>query len=628
MLLGYEAATEEGGYELRLSRWDGHQLERLCGVPSGYNSYITAIVESGSGSLWFGIGALGGVGKSQGLVRLDPKTGVAVYSTVEGLPDNRVYDLLEDRQGQLWIATAAGVCRFDGQTFHTFTSAHGLPSEFIQGLSEDRQGQLWVATDAGVCRFTGQLFQRVLSKQVGSTFKVVQDGEGRYWFGTDRGLVGYTPDRRPPRVRILRVLADQIYPEPQQLQLAASMRQIAFEFKGMSFRTFVGDMLYCWRLQGHQDQWQSPTAATDVVYTGLAPGNYLFQVRAIDQDGNVSEAPAEVELEILPDPLLSGLAKSLAQSNGEFVGASAALRQVQTQFRQVAQTDLSVLILGETGTGKGLSAKTIHQLSPRREGPYIPVNCGAIPEGLVESELFGHEKGAFTGASQRQLGKVELAVGGTLFLDEIGDMPLAAQIKLLRFLEDFTFERVGGRQSLKADVRIVAATNRELEQMVAAGSFREDLYFRLKIFPVQLPSLRQRVEDIPLLARYFIDRFAHHLNRPVPKLGEGAIVQLQAYSWPGNVRELEHVIQRAVLLCQDSRIEREDVAVLLKGTDKSPQEDEGLLTLAEREKRHILRALELTDWVIEGAQGAAQLLDINPSTLRLRMKKHGIVRPQ
>ena len=321
-----------------------------------------------------------------------------------------------------------------------------------------------------------------------------------------------------------------------------------------------------------------------------------------------------------------GLNQALSGQNeiGEFIGSSATISQLEAEINQVAPTDLTVLIQGETGTGKGVAARAIHSRSKRQTGPFIQVNCGAIAEGLIESELFGHEKGAFTGATARQLGKVELAEGGTLFLDEIGDMPLAAQVKLLQVLQEYTYERVGGSRTLKANTRIVAATNRELTEMVAAGTFREDLFFRLKTFPIQVPPLRQRQADIPLLTYHFASTFAHHLDRQVPQISPEAMAQLKAYAWPGNVRELEHLIQRAVLVCKEDTVTVQDVALDFNQTNK-PTVEPDILPLAEHEKRYIAEVLTKTQGKIAGKQGAAQLLDIHPETLRSRMRKHGLL---
>jgi transcriptional regulator with GAF, ATPase, and Fis domain len=290
------------------------------------------------------------------------------------------------------------------------------------------------------------------------------------------------------------------------VRVAVSQELIVFEFQGSSFTTAPDRMAYIYRLKGHQDAWH-PTYIRRVEWQHLPEGAYTFQVRAVDRDLNYS-ATAQLDLVIEPDSFKEGMAGVLSGGDEPFVGTSESIRQVQAQLEKVAATDWLVLIRGKTGTGKGLAARLLHRFSGRRDQPFIPVNCGAIPEGLVESELFGHERGAFTGAVSRRLGKVELANGGTLFLDEIGDMPLAAQVKVLRFLEERVFERVGSEESLAADVRIVAATNRDLEAAMQAGTFRQDLFFRLGAFSVELPPLSARQQDIPILVEHFIQRFA------------------------------------------------------------------------------------------------------------------------
>ena len=304
------------------------------------------------------------------------------------------------------------------------------------------------------------------------------------------------------------------------------------------------------------------------------------------------------------------------------------MRQVLEQTVRVAETAMTVLVLGETGTGKGLLAQTIHETSTRSKRPFIRVNCGALPAGLVESELFGHEKGAFTGAASRQLGRFELADGGTLFLDEIGDLPLGSQRVLLHILEENALTRVGGKQPVSVDVRVIAATNRDLRQAIQEGTFREDLFYRLSVFTLELPPLRQRQEDIPALAAHFAERYAQHLRRPVPTIDDGVVTNLQAYSWPGNVRELEHLVQRAVLLCEDGVIRvgdvlpsvgRRAVDVVLPATAAG----EGL-----DEKQQLVEALQATNWMIYGERGAARLLGMNPERLRSRMRVYGLQRPK
>lgn len=323
------------------------------------------------------------------------------------------------------------------------------------------------------------------------------------------------------------------------------------------------------------------------------------------------------------------LRRELGTSQGDqLIGHSTALATVLTQLKEVASTDVPVFISGETGTGKGLAARFVHECSHRSQGSFIQVNCGAIPENLVESELFGHELGAFTGAVARRLGKAELADQGTLFLDEIGDLPLAAQTKLLRFLDDHSFERVGGTATLKPSVRIMAATNRDLQQMVADGLFREDLFFRLRVFPVRLPALRERHEDIPLLASYFVERMAAHLNKKVNQLAPAAVSALRAHDWPGNVRELEHTMQRAVIVCAGDTIQPQDISLGLRDRAEAPASlPQELVTLETMERRYIYEVLEHTGWVIGGPQGAATILGLNESTLRGRFRKLNIKRP-
>jgi transcriptional regulator with PAS, ATPase and Fis domain len=310
----------------------------------------------------------------------------------------------------------------------------------------------------------------------------------------------------------------------------------------------------------------------------------------------------------------------------EFIGVSPVLRQIQAQLREVAQSKMTVLILGETGTGKSIAAHYVHEWSRWKTGPFIPLNCGGIAEGLVESELFGHEKGAFTGAIQCKPGKIESAQEGTLFLDEIGDMPMAAQVKLLRLLEEKTFERVGGTQIHPAQVRVIAATNQPLERMVQEGTFRADLYYRLWGYPIQLPPLRERLEDILPLAQYFMKRKAAHLGRKTPTIHPQVAALLQAYDWPGNVREIKNTLERAVLVCQGGQVQ---AAHLHMGCPHSrPVLGETLLTLEEYERLYICQVLEKTRWTIKGSKGAASLLGLHPATLYSRMKKLDIQRPR
>jgi formate hydrogenlyase transcriptional activator len=307
------------------------------------------------------------------------------------------------------------------------------------------------------------------------------------------------------------------------------------------------------------------------------------------------------------------------------VGESRALKTALQLVSVVAPTDSSVLILGETGTGKELIARAIHELSTRRERAFVKLNCAAIPLGLLESELFGHEKGAFTGAVAQKVGRFELANKGTLFLDEVGDIPPELQAKLLRVLQEQEFERLGSNRTHKVDVRLIAATHRDLAGMVKQGTFREDLYYRFKVFPIQVPALRQRTEDIPILVRHFTELYARRINKRIEEIPQATMDALVRYAWPGNVRELQNFIERAVILSPHS-ILRAPISEL-EPFPVGAQPDLSMTGLEEVERDHIVRALEASNWVVGGRNGAAQRLGMARTSLVYRMQKLRIRRP-
>lgn len=329
---------------------------------------------------------------------------------------------------------------------------------------------------------------------------------------------------------------------------------------------------------------------------------------------------------------------------GEVVGESPALRRVLKEVETVAATGSTVLIRGETGTGKELIARALHELSPRKARTFVKLNCAAIPTGLLESELFGHEKGAFTGAISQKIGRFELAHHGTLFLDEVGDIPPELQPKLLRVLQEQEFERLGGTKTIRVDVRLVAATHRDLAGMVAAGRFREDLFYRLNVFPVVLPPLRERREDIPRLVRHFTQMFARRMGRRIETIPSAIMDALVRYAWPGNVRELQNVVERAVILSPGPSLEvpptdlhsrlvvPEPECSTKENPNPSPSPGSAIpakaVTLADAEREHILNALREANWVVGGARGAAARLGMKRSTLQKKMQKLGIVRPE
>jgi transcriptional regulator with GAF, ATPase, and Fis domain len=307
------------------------------------------------------------------------------------------------------------------------------------------------------------------------------------------------------------------------------------------------------------------------------------------------------------------------------IGHSDALKKVFYQIEQVADTDATVLILGESGTGKELIARAIHNISDRNDRPLVKVNCSAIPANLIESEFFGHEKGAFTGAISRKIGRFELADNGTIFLDEIGDLPLELQSKLLRVLQEGEFERLGNPHTIKVNVRIIAATNRNLEKEVVKGQFREDLFYRLNVVPLVAPPLRDRKEDIPLLVKFFVDKFSQKTGKNISSISQATMEKFLSYHWPGNVRELENVIERAVILSENHHLY---LGQWLQQTTTNQQPSPiNPRSLDEVEKLHILKILESTNWKVSGEKGAARLLGINPKTLESRMKKLEIQRP-
>ena len=321
----------------------------------------------------------------------------------------------------------------------------------------------------------------------------------------------------------------------------------------------------------------------------------------------------------------------LKEGYGDIVGTSDPMRYAMHRLRQVAGTNATVLLTGETGTGKGIFARFLHRESNRRDKPFVNVPCAGLPANLIESELFGREKGAFTGSTARQIGRFELAHGGTIFLDEIGELPVELQAKLLRVLEDGEFERLGSPRTIKVDVRVIASTNRNLEEEINNGRFRKDLFYRLNAFPVTLPPLRQRREDIPLLVEFFAGRFSRGFGKHIEKIPTSTMKALEDYAWPGNVRELINVIERGVILAHGPTLRLAEHIGSLPTFDHRKQtlnEAESRKGLADMEREHILRTLEEKGWKIEGPAGAAAGLQMNPSTLRARMKKLGIKRPK
>jgi transcriptional regulator with GAF, ATPase, and Fis domain len=363
-------------------------------------------------------------------------------------------------------------------------------------------------------------------------------------------------------------------------------------------------------------------------FTGVFPASQTGASGAAHPDGTLELRTALSEVKTLKDRLETENIyfrheNKMKHRFEHIIGQSDGLKYALYRAEQVAPMNTTVLILGETGTGKELIAFAIHDMSPRKERPLITVNCAALPGNLIESELFGREKGAFTGADTRQVGRFEVAHGSTLCLDEIGELPLEVQAKLLRVIQHNEFERLGSSQTIKVDVRIVATTNRDLEEEVRKGRFRQDLYYRLNVFPITVPPLRQRKDDIPLMVQSFLERYSRKLGKQITSIQKETLKALQDYPWPGNVRELESIIERAVILCPGPVLQLADKLEI-----SFPPLLSAVRTLEETERNQILKILSETRWHIEGKDGAAAILGLHPSTLRARMHKLGIIRPE
>ena len=583
---------------------------------------LQTMIQDSEGVLW-----IGGSGEMPALYYKD-KNRLRV-SNFTGLDVVPYVNALCEHAGTLWVGTTAGLFAVDlhSKRVRQFTMDQGgLTSNNIRSLAVDQQGRLWIGTrGVGVIRYDGETFYGIRlgpSMQENMVEAILCDRWGRLWFGTPAGLFRYRPRRTRPGIAIRQVVGGRLLEAPQSVSCPEDAPEIVIHFQGIRFgfgRT--QQMHYSHRLVGHNpaEEWSELRSDNEVSYHGLPVGEYRFEVRTQDQDGLVSEV-AHLEVRVVPaakSARLQSLEHKGQTSVQAVPGQSPTITRLLLQVEPVARTNMTVLLLGETGTGKSLIARKIHVLSQRGEHAFIPLNCGALPAGLVESELFGHEKGAFTGAVRRRRGCFEQAHGGTLFLDEIGDLSLGTQQALLHILEEGHLRRIGSEEYTPMDVRVIAATNRDLKKEVEEGRFRADLFYRLSGFTLSLPPLRDRREDIPVLVEHFVRWYAQEEKRPVPGLGDGVIAHLQTHSWPGNVRELEFLIRQAVVLCRRQVIEVADVP--LEPPDAAPVE-----AGFKAEKQQIVEALQASEGKIYGERGAAHLLGMNPERLRSRMRVYGL----
>ena len=576
---------------------------------------IDALAWSRQGHLWLGSNS---ADEGHGLYRFD---GTAC-AKVDAVPACLVFALYEGEDGRLWIGTNQGLLCLVEERVQHFTRADGLPCDTVTSIIQAHDGRLWVGTESsGLCGYDGQVFQKVEVPELSLCNTVCDLTEGRdgaLYLATKGGLVRYSPQRIPPQAAIVRVEADDAYEvvADQAIRFPSTADCVRICFEGTSSLDPLSHLVYRYCLDGLESAWRQ-TTETQVEYPPLHPGTYTFCLQAIDRDLTYSEQ-VRVHLSVTEDARMDVLRRW-------FIGDSPVIRQVEADFLKAAETDLTVLLLGATGTGKSLAAQAIHELSARRDAPFVTINCGTLGRDLINNELFGHEKGAYTGAYDRHIGKFERAAQGTLFLDEIGDLTLDVQANLLEVLQEHRLYRVGGNQAIPVDVRVIAATHDNLDQAVAKGTFRADLFYRLEGYSIRVPSLQERPEDIPMLATHFAAQFAAQLNQPVAPISPAAIEALQAYNWPGNVRQLEHAVHRAVLAARHGSLEPEHFTQGISAA--RPHQSEGsfaIVPLEEHLRQYLTHVLAHTNGVISGQRGAAHLLGIHPNTLRSRLRKLGI----
>ncbi len=572
---------------------------------------IDVLAWSRQGHLWLGSNS---ADEKHGLYRFDGTT----CTKVDAGPTCLIFALCEGADGRLWIGTNQGLWCLNEERIQHFTRSDGLPCDTITSIIQARDRRLWMGTEGhGLCGYDYQVFQKVEVPELSlcnTVHDLVEGRDGALYLATKGNLVRYTPQRIPPQVAIVTLEADASYEvgADQALRLSSTADSVRIRFEGTSPLDSPSHLIYRYRLDGLESKWRQ-TAETQVEYPPLQPGAYAFCLQAVDRDLTYSEQ-VRVQFEITADARMDVLQRW-------FIGQSPVIRQVEADFLKAAETDLTVLLLGATGTGKSLAAQAIHELSARREAPFVAVNCGLLGRELINNELFGHEKGAFTGADSRYRGKFEQANQGTLFLDEIGDLTLDVQANLLEVLQEQQIYRVGGNQVIPVDVRIIAATHDKLEQAVARETFRADLFYRLEGLPIRIPTLQERPEDIPLLADYFATRFASQLKQPVAPIRPAAMEALQAYDWPGNVRQLEHAVERAVLAARGGPLAPDHFSQSMA----SPYLRQGaIVPLEDHLRQYLTRVLDHTNGVIYGQRGAARLLDVHPNTLRSRLRKLGI----
>jgi DNA-binding NtrC family response regulator/ligand-binding sensor domain-containing protein len=626
------------------------------------NDYIFTIHEDKSGILW--LGTWGG-----GLNKFDPETEKFSYYTInDGLPSDAIYGILEDEAGNLWMSTNNGLSRFNPETesFKNYSVKDGLQNTEFNGGSyfKSKNGEMFFGGITGFNSFYPENIKdnKYIPPVVITSFQKFNNpvhfnrpvyeiqeidlSYKDYVFSFEFSALDYAaPEKNEYAYKMEGLDDDWIYTDSERryaTYTTLSPGKYTFRVKGTN-----SDGI--WNEEGasiiiiiNPPFWQTWWFRTIIIFLVLISA-FSFYKRRINKIEEKKKDLAErlnektiaatalqnalSEVELLKNRLYAEniyLQDEIKlQHNFEnIITQSEALKKLLHKVEQVASTDATVLILGESGTGKELFTRAIHNVSDRGERPLVKVNCSALPANLIESELFGYEKGAFTGATARKIGRFELADGGTIFLDEIGDLPLELQPKILRVLQESEFDRIGNPNTIKVDVRIIAATNRDLMAEINKGNFREDLFYRLNVFPISIPPLRERKEDIPLLVNHLVNEYSAKIGKKIETVSQTIMNMLQTYNWPGNVRELENIIERAIITSKGKNLTLSD---WLPKTETVANNDE-ILTIQENEKQHIIKALEKTDWKISGENGAAEILGIKRTTLEARMKKLNIQR--
>jgi transcriptional regulator with GAF, ATPase, and Fis domain/ligand-binding sensor domain-containing protein len=667
--------THGGGLNKLLSEVDGtfqHYKHDTNDTTSISSNFILSLYQDTAGTLW--IGTFGyGLNKLVLDRENNSKPIFKRYTVNDGLPNEVIYAIQEDLQGKLWISTNFGLTRFDpvDETFKNYTGEDGLQSNEFNGQAyfKSKSGELFFGGINGITSFFPEdiqdythvpqivltdfkLFNQsvpinkgihgrtLLTKAVAMTDKIKLSHNENVFSIEFAALDYHIPWKNQYKYKMEGFDDDWIVADVNT-RFATYTNLDAGEY---TFKVLASNSDGVWNERGRaltiiitppfwQALWFRSFIAVSLVVTAFGwnkrrMGKHEKRKHELEQQVQektetaqaLSSAYAQVEdlkNRLHAENVYLQSEIKLQHNFNQIITHSEKLKTILGQIEQVAATEATVLVMGESGTGKELLARAIHSISPRKDRPLVKVDCGALPPNLIESELFGHEKGAFTGAIGQKIGRFELASGGTIFLDEIGELPLELQTKLLRVLQDGEIERLGAMKTIQVDVRVIAATNRNLESEVEKGQFREDLYYRLNVFPINVPPLRERKEDIALLVNYFIKKYNTKLGKKIETIPKETFSTLENYTWPGNVRELENIIERSIIVSSGRNLIIGDWLPKngsITGNGK-------ITSLEDHERLHIIKVLEMTNWRVSGEKGAAQILQINPQTLISRMKK-------